>query len=78
VTAWRVIITDTYGPTGIAPVCEHQDDVTKHSTGDGHGRVVDPHGVYDCCPHPHIETWSEAVAESLAAQLTAAEAEVCR
>lgn len=71
---WRVITTDTYGMTGIAPVCPDQDDVTKHSTGDGYGKVVDPHGVYDCCPGPHIELWSEDRAAAMAALFTEVEA----
>lgn len=74
---WRVIITDTYGPTGVAPVCKHQNDVTKHSTGDGYGKVVDTNGVYDCCPGPHIETWSEEAARIVADKLTLHSADLC-
>jgi hypothetical protein len=76
-TAWRAIFTDSESMSGVAPVCEHQDDVSKHSTGDGHGKVADPHGVYDCCPGPHLEMWSEQTAAQLAATLTAADAQVC-
>jgi hypothetical protein len=76
-TAWRVIFTDSESMTGVAPVCEQQDDVSKHSSGDGFGTVVDPYGVYDCCPGPHIECWSETAAADLAARLSLAEAELC-
>jgi len=76
-TAWRTIFTDTERESGVAPVCEYQNDMAKHSSGDGFGVEADPHGVYDCCPHPHIETWNETTAAQLAQTLTAAEAEVC-
>ena len=76
-TAWRTIFTDSESMSGVAPVCEHQDDVTKHSSGDGFGKVVDPHGVYDCCPHPHLETGWEDGAKRLAALLTELDAAVC-
>ncbi len=74
---WRVITTDTYGATGVAPVCPHQDDVTKHSSGDGYMHEVDPAGVYDCCPGPHIECWRESEAAIMAAKLTRIDAQVC-
>jgi hypothetical protein len=73
---WRVIFTDTEGPTGVAPVCEQQDKGP-------HGRVAllgdyfDNSGVYDCCPHPHIETYSEPGAQRLAALLTELDAGPC-
>jgi hypothetical protein len=76
-SAWRVIITDSESATGVAPVCEQQDDVTKHSSGDGFGVTVDPHGVYDCCPQPHIETWWEDGAKRLAELLTELDAAAC-
>jgi hypothetical protein len=77
VKTWRRIITDSESLSGVAPVCPHQTDVTKHSTGDGYMVEVDPHGVYDCCPHPHIECWSEAKASLVLAALNAASAELC-
>lgn len=61
---WRVIMTDSESPTGIAPVCE-----TKHQDDD---RI----GVYDCCPGPHIECWSEGIASTMAVALTVAEAKL--
>lgn len=76
-TGWRTIFTDTESESGVAPVCEHQNDVAKHSSGDGFGVVVDPHGVYDCCPHPHIETCREDGAKRLAALLTMLDAGPC-
>jgi len=66
---WRVIMTDTEGPTGIAPVCE--TDHTPHSE-DGESQLKD--WVFDCCPGPHIELWSEGAAVELAARFTALEA----
>jgi len=74
---WRTIFTDTEGMTGVAPECGHQNDVSKHSSGDGFGKVVDPHGVYDCCPHPHIECWDESFASLIARYLTCGNAEPC-
>lgn len=77
-SAWRVIMTDTEGPTGVAPVCPDQGDYTKHSTGDGCMKEpADTSGVYDCCPQPYIETWNETTAATLAQVLTASEAQVC-
>ncbi len=76
-TAWRTITTDSESMSGVAPVCEHQDNPRYHSSGDGFGVEADPHGVYDCCPHPHIETWSEAAAAEIATRLTALDVEVC-
>lgn len=76
-TAWRTIFTDSESQSGVAPVCEHQNDVAKHSSGDGYGKVADPNGVYDCCPHPHLEVWSEGEARKLADGLTRIDAEVC-
>lgn len=65
---WRVIFTDSESLTGVAPECpeagnEHEDE------SDG--------GVYDCCPHPHIETYSEPGAVKLAALLTELDAGPC-
>lgn len=75
-TAWRTIFTDSESQSGVAPVCPHQDDPAKHTPGfDG-----DPAGaewVFDCCPGPHIECYSEQAAADVARRLTEAEAEVC-
>lgn len=75
-TTWRTILTDSESLTGVAPVCPDQDDPAKHTPGfDGDPAVAD--GVYDCCPHPHIECWSKRRATAVAQALTEAEAEVC-
>jgi len=69
---WRTIDTDTESRTGVAPVCDNQ-----HTGLDYNGSEPDPHGVYDCCPHPHIETYMEDNAERLAALLTELDAGPC-
>lgn len=74
---WRVIMTDTEQPSGVAPICPEQGDVNKHSTGDGYGVEVDEQGVYDCCPGPHIECWSEDAATRLAAMLNHGHVRLC-
>jgi hypothetical protein len=63
---WRVIITDSESLTGVAPVCE--------STHEGDGA---DYWVYDCCPYPQIETYSEDGARRVAAILTELEAGMC-
>lgn len=63
---WRVIITDSESLTGVAPVCDNQN-------GDGHG----VNWVRDCCPYPHLETYSEIKAPALAAVLTDMDVEEC-
>lgn len=69
-TAWRTIVTDSESMSGVAPVRERQDDPSSMHRGDAHG-------VYDCCPHPHIETWGEGEAALLARRLTVIDAAVC-
>lgn len=69
-TRWRVIMTDSYNLSGIAPVCPHQDDHTKHSTGAGYMQPpADVTGTYDCCPEPQIEVglpqWAEQLRDLL-------------
>lgn len=70
-STWRVIITASEGPTGIAPVCKEM----------GHGHFVDgvtlANWVFDCCPQPRIETWGETAAAGLALLLTSLDAESC-
>jgi hypothetical protein len=73
-TTWRTIMTDSESLTGVAPTCPDQDDATKHNPGFD-GDPADATGVYDCCPGPHIEVWSEATAETLAETLTAGRCE---
>lgn len=70
-SAWRVIMTDTEGATGVAPVCENMG--TDHYV-DG---MTLSDWVFDCCPHPHIQCWSEGIAEAMAESLTSADAEAC-
>jgi hypothetical protein len=59
-STWRVIFTDSEGMTGIAPVCEV--DHTPHSP-DGDDALKA--WVFDCCPRPHIEFWSERSAKHM-------------
>lgn len=60
--AWRVIITDTETCSGIAPRCNSsQHPYADHEECD----------VYDCCPEPHVETWSEPLAARIVALLNA-------
>lgn len=76
---WRVIVTDTECLTGVAPICERQDDPEglHHIYEPGVYEAQDTHGVYDCCPHPHLETYDERLAPSVAAKLTEADVSVC-
>lgn len=69
---WRVIITDSESPTGVAPVCVAEGDADKHLWANfGHGieRVND--GVWDCCPDPQFDTYSTILAEYLVELLNA-------
>lgn len=77
-SAWRTIMTDTESMTGVAPVCEQQGDASgEHGCFEGLKVWADEHGVYDCCPHPHIETCWEDGAVRLAALLTELDAGPC-
>jgi hypothetical protein len=66
-SAWRTIFTDTESETGVAPVCDLPHDESGQ----------DESSVHDCCPHPHIETYSEPGAKRLAALLTELDAGPC-
>lgn len=56
---WRVIDTDSEGPTGFAPVCTADNSDALHSIVDYPGGPMrDEGGVYDCCPWPQVETYS--------------------
>lgn len=69
---WRVIITDSESPTGIAPVCTGDRSDSLHMIDDYPGGPKrDEDGVYDCCPSPQIETCSETVATYLVELLNA-------
>lgn len=73
---WRVIITDSESLTGVAPVCPEQGKIEgQHGRDDSNDAWADDSGVYDCCPHPHIETWSETAAARVAELLNHANAE---
>jgi hypothetical protein len=78
-SAWRVIMTDSESLSGVGPVCDQQEDFGgPHAyRDDADDPQVDGAGVYDCCPHPHIELWSEVAAAAMAATLTAHDAAVC-
>ena len=52
---WRVVIAGSDSLTGVAPVCGWQDGGYDYS---GH----DPARVFECCPWPRIEMWSEPAA----------------
>jgi hypothetical protein len=67
---WRVVITDSESMTGLAPICVRQDErESPHDHGDEVGLSsadrFDLTGVYDCCPEPHIETYSVSTAAFL-------------
>lgn len=49
---WRVVMTDSESLSGVAPVCE-----TVHEVNDD-GEPLSA-WVYDCCPWPQLELWSE-------------------
>ena len=69
---WRVIITDSESPTGVAPVCTAEGDDDLHlwaDLGHGFGRVND--GVWDCCPDPQFDTYSTTLAAYLVELLNA-------
>ncbi|QQZ56892.1 hypothetical protein IFE09_27225 [Streptomyces microflavus] len=70
---WRVIITDSESPDGIAPVCpKTQDTDGLHVIADyPGGPIQDQDGVYDCCPWPQVETHSTLLASYVVALLNA-------
>lgn len=69
---WRVIMTDSESPTGLAPVCTGERSDALHMIHDYPGGPIrDEQGVYDCCPWPQIETYSTVWAAYLAELLNA-------
>lgn len=69
---WRVVITDSESPTGIAPVCTAEGDRDEHDeVDDGTGPMRDEHGVYGCCPTPWIDTFLPTTAAYLVELLNA-------
>ncbi|MGW6454992.1 hypothetical protein ACWF94_03555 [Streptomyces sp. NPDC055078] len=76
--AWRVIFTDSESPDGIAPVCTAEPGNLHMITDYPGGPIRNEHGVYDCCPWPHIETYAVPVAAYLVALLNADAAAVAQ
>lgn len=69
---WRLILTDSESFTGLAPVCTGERSDALHEIPDYPGGPKrDEDGVYDCCPWPQVETYSEAVAAYLVELLNA-------
>lgn len=69
---WRLIITDSESPTGLAPVCTGERSDALHMIDDYPGGPQrDEDGVYDCCPWPQIETYSTVWAAYLVELLNA-------
>jgi hypothetical protein len=67
---WRVIITDSESPTGVAPVCTAANSLHMIDDYPG-GPKYDEDGVYDCCPWPQFDTYSETTAAYLVELLNA-------
>ena len=77
-TTWRVVIIESEGPTGIAPVCPlqvHPDGM--HVLPPGGPYRYNTAGVYDCCPGPRIDTYAPGYAREIVRMLNHVEAEVC-
>jgi hypothetical protein len=71
-TQWRVTLTDSESLTGVAPVCTQPGSDALHEIPDYPGGPKrDEDGVYDCCPWPQFDTYSEATAAYLVALLNA-------
>jgi hypothetical protein len=69
---WRVIITDSESPTGVAPVCAGERSDALHMIDDYPGGPKrDEDGVYDCCPWPQFDTYSSDVATYIVELLNA-------
>jgi len=70
---WRIIITDSEQPTGVAPICPRPD---VHAMMHG-GPPTDDQVYDDCCAGPHLECWNPRAAQGVLAALNSACAEVC-
>ena len=69
---WRMTLTDSESLTGVAPVCDRPGSDAMHEIPDYPGGPKrDEDGVYDCCPWPQFDTYSEATAAYLVALLNA-------
>jgi hypothetical protein len=73
---WRVIGTDSESLSGVAPACPRANDPTGPHWVFDIGQA-DMAGVYDCCPHPHLECHSERAAERMAIALTDSDVDPC-
>lgn len=72
---WRLILTDTELPTGVAPVCPQPE---VH--GAMHGGPADDMELYDeCCAviGPHLQCWTENNARELMSMLNRLGVELC-
>lgn len=67
-STWRVIITDSESPTGVALTCTSGSDLHVLPYYPG-GPIRDEDGVYDCCPDTQFETYSTSLAAYLVALL---------
>lgn len=77
---WRAVYTDTESCSGVAPVCSQVHVIGGEHDVDGSGAAgdgFDAQGVYDCCPGPHIEAWSEGTAADLADSLNRHNIRLC-
>jgi hypothetical protein len=79
---WRVILTDSEDLTGVAPVCPRQAEPGGPHDIEGPGEDdlsfrYQAAGVYDCCPEPHLETYSTVKAAEVAEVLTRLAVGVC-
>ncbi len=69
---WRVTLTDSESLIGVAPVCDQPGSDALHEIPDyPGGSKRDQDGVYDCCPWPQFDTYSEATATYVVALLNA-------
>lgn len=74
---WRIIITDSEQPTGVAPECSAMTSPLSAMSLHWVDGKINTYGVWDCCPHPHLECWTPVRAQALAAMLNDSEVQVC-
>lgn len=71
---WRVILTDTELPTGVAPICPKPDVHAAMREG------AKPDGLdvfAECCIGPHLECWTQAMAVYIRIELDAEYVRIC-
>jgi hypothetical protein len=71
---WRVVVTDSKKLDGISPVCPRQmqpGGLHQVNTGRPRWAEFDRHGIYDCCPGPHLRAPDTHVAAELADMMSA-------